>query len=135
MKAAASWKNVVARLLILAVFIINITCALQFVLRPEVFTAAYQLTGPGAAAAVQGMGVVFAMWNATYPPVFLKPEKHRTLFCVMIAQQLTGLVGESWILFGLGAGQAVLAASIERFIAFDAGGLAVLLIAFFLTRR
>ena len=84
---------------------------------------------PGAAA-VRGLGVAFLMWNATYPAVIANPRRFRALYAVVLVQQAVGLAGESWILLSLPAGHAALAASIVRFIAFDAVGLVLMAAAF-----
>ena len=125
----------VARVLVALVFFINVQCALQFVLWPEAYTAAYQLEGASAEAIVRSFGICFLMWNATYPPVIVHPGKYRVLFGVVIAQQAIGLVGESLLYMGLGAELSVLASSVLRFIVFDAAGLVVLVIAFIVSRR
>ena len=127
--------NIVARVLVLVVFASNLYCIVQFLAFPAGFTAAYQLEGVGASAAIQGMGVAFAMWNATYPVAALKPARYRIVLGIVIAQQLIGLVGELAIYAGLGAGAEVLGSSILRFVVFDAAGLVLLLIAFFITRK
>ncbi len=129
-QTARQW---IARILVLAVFASNMYCALTFVLNPASFTGAYQITGPGAPSAIAGMGVVFAMWNATYPPVIALPDRFPVLFGVVIAQQVIGLAGESWIYSTLGPSQAILSASIMRFIVFDAIGLVLLAIACYLS--
>ncbi len=123
----------ISRALVAAVFIVNVQCAFQFIIWPDAYTAAYQVEGPSAETMVQTVGICFLMWNATYPPVIARPTRYRTLFCVVIAQQLIGLVGESALLASLPSGLEVLAASIARFVAFDAAGLVLLCIAFALT--
>ena len=116
-------------------FFINVQCALQFILWPEAYTAAYQVEGASAIAMVRTVGICFLMWNATYPPVIVRPDRYRVLFGVVIAQQTIGLVGESLLLASLGPGLEVLAGSVIRFIAFDAAGLVLLAIAFALTHQ
>ena len=125
----------VARVLVAAVFFINVMCAVQFVVVPADFAPAYQLEGAIAEPIVRSIGICFLMWNATYPPIIVHPERYRVLFGVVIAQQVIGLIGESLLLFSLGPGLEQLAASIIRFIAFDAAGLVLLGIAFILTVR
>ena len=122
MRAAA----VAVRVAFAAVFAINAQCAVLFVLCPGGFAAAYELSGVPGEAAVRGIGVAFLMWNATYPAVIASPRRFRALAVVAVAQQLIGLAGESFILATLPQGHAMLAASITRFIAFDAGGLALM---------
>jgi uncharacterized membrane protein len=72
------------------------------------------------------------MWNATYPLVILNPLRHYALFAVVLAQQLIGLVGESYILLSLEPGHTSLAASLSRFIIFDGVGLALMALGFVL---
>ena len=116
-------------------FFINVQCALQFVLWPEAYTAAYQLQGASACVIVQSFGICFLMWNATYPPVIVRPDRYRVLFGVVLAQQTIGLVGESMLFVGLGPGLEQLSASVMRFIMFDAAGLVALAVAFALAHR
>ena len=123
----------IARALIALVFAINVQCALQFILWPDAFTAAYQVEGASAEVVVRTVGICFLMWNATYPPVIVQPDRFRVLFGVVIAQQVIGLVGESLLLVGLQPGLEVLASSIIRFVVFDAAGLTLLTIAFLLS--
>lgn len=124
----------IARVLVALVFAINVQCALQFILWPGAYTAAYQVEGASAEVMVRTVGICFLMWNATYPPVIARPDRYRVLFGVVLAQQIIGLVGESLLLASLQPGLEVLASSITRFVVFDAAGLALLAIAFLLTR-
>ena len=124
----------IARILVAVVFAMNVMCAVQFIVWPEAYTAAYQVQGPSAATMVQSIGICFLMWNATYPPVIARPARYRVLFGVVIAQQVIGLAGESLLYFSLGPDLAVLASSVLRFIAFDAAGLVALAIAFAISR-
>ena len=119
-KNARDVPAVAARIAVALVFALNVQCALQFVLWPEAFAGAYELSGVAGEAAVRGLGVAFLMWNATYPPVIASPRRFRALYVVVLVQQAIGLVGETAILLGLPGGHEVLAASILRFIAFDA---------------
>lgn len=119
-----------ARIVVAAVFLINVQCALSFALQPASFAGAYELSGVSGNVAVQGIGVAFLMWNATYPVVIANPRRYRAVFLIVLAQQAIGLVGETAILLGLPAGHEVLAASILRFIAFDAAGFIAMLAAF-----
>ncbi|MDR0308679.1 MAG: hypothetical protein LBH87_01970 [Coriobacteriales bacterium] len=124
-----------ARILVFVVFAINVYCALLFVFFPEGSMAAYELTGASGRVALQGIGVVFMMWNCTYPLVILNPQKYRALFTIVIAQQIVGLIGESLILIHLPDGHALLAQGILRFIIFDSAGLVGLITAFLLSRK
>lgn len=126
---AAQWA---VRLAYLVVFVVNVQCALSFAVNPAGFVGAYQLEGAGAAglAAVQGIGVAFLMWNCTYPPVIANPSRFFPLAAVVLVQQVVGLVGETVILTQLPAGYETLAASVVRFIGFDAFGLVIMGLAF-----
>ena len=130
-KSTYTW---IARALVALVFVLNVQCALQFILWPGAYTGAYQVEGASAEVMVRTVGICFLMWNATYPPVIVRPERFRVLFGVVIAQQTIGLVGECLLLASLQPGLEVLASSIVRFIAFDAAGLVLLVVAFFLSR-
>ena len=123
----------IARVLVALVFFINVQCAVQFIVWPQAYVAAYQVQGASAEAMVRTVGICFLMWNATYPPVIVRPNKYRVLFGVVVAQQVIGLVGEGLLLASLGEGLAMLASSIGRFVAFDAAGLVLLVIAFALS--
>lgn len=131
-KPAAVWA---ARIMVGIVFFLNVQCAVQFIAWPSAFTGAYQVEGASAEIMVRTVGICFLMWNVTYPPVIVRPQRYRMLFVVVLAQQLIGLVGETLLLAGLGPGLEILASSIIRFIAFDAAGFVLLLIAFILTRK
>lgn len=124
---AALWAARIALALVLAV---NMQCAVQFVIWPEAFAPAYELSGVEGSAAVRGLGIAFLMWNATYPLAIVDPVRYRTLFGVVLAQQAIGLIGESAILVSIPAGHELLASSIARFVAFDGAGLVVMVAAF-----
>ena len=127
--AASQWA---VRLAYLVVFAVNVQCALSFALDPQSFVGAYELQKAGSAglAAVQGIGVAFLMWNCTYPAVIASPKRFFALAVVVLVQQTVGLVGETAILLQLPAGYETLAASVVRFIQFDAFGLALMGVAF-----
>lgn len=129
---AANW---ICRIGFALVFAINVTCAIQFIAAPQGFVAAYELEGPPGIAAVQGMGICFLMWNATYPAFIVSPKRFRALGTVIIAQQAIGCIGEACILATLPAGYATLASSIVRFLLFDAAGLALMLVVFIVWLR
>lgn len=129
---ARTWFS---RVCVAAVFAVNVQCALQFILWPGRYASGFELGGVPGNVAIRGLGIAFLMWNATYPPVIWRPHAYRVLFGVIIAQQLIGLLGETWLLLTLPAGHDALAASITRFAVFDAVGLGLLLIAFIATTR
>jgi len=112
-----------ARLVVGIVFLFNVTCALAFVTQPDRYAPGFEVSGVPGRVLVRGIGILFLMWNATYPPVLVRPDRHRTLFAVILAQQAIGLAGETWMWATLPTGHAALWATGLRFIAFDAAGL------------
>lgn len=120
---AATW---LARIALIIVFIVNVQCAVGFIVNPAAFAGAYEQSGVAGNAAMQGMGVVFLMWNATYPMAIVNPDRYSTVFGIVLAQQIVGLIGENAILAGLPAGHEALANSIQAFINFDAFGLIIM---------
>lgn len=127
LRTGAVWA---ARLAVAAVFVVNVQCALGFVVDPGAYAGAFEQRGTSGYAAMQGLGVAFLMWNATYPLVIVNPVKHRVLFAIVLAQQAIGLVGETAIVATLPVGHETLAESIQRFISFDAFGLVIMGVTF-----
>lgn len=121
-----------ARLVVGAVFLMNVGCALSFLARPDRYAAAFEVGGVPGLALVRGLGVLFLMWNATYPLVIFQPDKNRAIFAIVLIQQVIGLAGEIWIWLGLPAGHAALRATGLRFILFDGIGFLGMLAAFWL---
>lgn len=119
-----------ARIAVAAVFLMNVSCAIDFILRPERYAGGFEVGGVVGNALVQSLGILFLMWNATYPPVIWQPVKHKTLFIVILIQQLIGVIGESWLYFQMPAEHAALRATGLRFMLFDGLGLVLLSIAF-----
>jgi hypothetical protein len=116
-----------ARLLIAVVVAWNLECALVFWFNPGIFAPGFELAGIPGAAAVRGFAVLFVMWNIPYLVALWHPQRHRLSLWEALAMQTVGVVGESFILFSLPAGHAILHASLLRFITFDASGVVVLL--------
>lgn len=119
-----------ARLAVGGVFAVNVWCALEFLVRPELYLAAFEVSGTPGRVLVQSLGILFLMWNATYPLVLWQPQKYRALWGVMLVQQAIGVVGESALWLSLPPGHAALSATGLRFIVFDAAAGVVLLVAY-----
>ena len=124
---AAIW---IARGALGLVFLVNIECALAFILQPQQYMSGFEISGIPGEVIVQSFGILFLMWNATYPPVLLCPHTQRSLFGVILAQQFIGLLGETWLLLKLPAGHAALYATGLRFVVFDGFGLLIMGLAF-----
>lgn len=118
-----------SRLLIALVTAWNIQAAVIFIVSPQMFVHAYELSGTAGEAAVRGVGVLFLMWNVPYLFAVYNPIRYSIALTFALLMQLTGLLGESYILFTLPIEHTVLRTSILRFILFDGTGLVLLLIA------
>jgi hypothetical protein len=131
-KAFTSRANWVARIAVLAVFLINVSCALGFLIDPVGSAISYGIEGAQGPVAMQGMAVTFLMWNTTYPLVIFNPGKNIKVYIIVLAQQLVGLIGESLILATMDAAvrNDALMGSVLKFIAFDGGGLIIMGAAF-----
>ena len=130
--AIADW---VTRAAVGAVFLMNVWCAVTFLGWPDRFAGSFEVGGAPGGAIVQAFGVLFLMWNATYPAVIWRPRGQHVLFAVILVQQTIGLAGETWLVLSLPAGHPVLWATGVRFILFDGVGLALMLMAYVVLRR
>ena len=124
-----------ARGLIAIVTAWNLQAALVFILWPERFMHNFELTGIPGTVSVRGAGTLFLMWNVPYLVALWHPRKYLLVLGIAIAMQFVGLIGESFILFTLPDGHALLHRSILRFIIFDGSGFLLLAIAFWLVRK
>ncbi len=116
-------------------FLANLSAALPYLIAPGRYAAAFELQGEIGSALVRGLGVLFLVWNATFPLVIVSPDRQRTLFAVILVQQIVGIVGEIWIASALPAGHPTLFATGARFLTFDLAGLIGMSIAFGLLAR
>jgi hypothetical protein len=120
----------VARTLVAAVWIANLSAAIPYVLNPADYVTAFELSGVPGEVAMRGFGLLFLMWAVPFIPAIMHPVKYRVAFVCVLAMQVIGLIGESLMLMTLPAGHDTLRATGLRFIAFDGAGLAILLIAY-----
>jgi len=132
MKDHITWFT---RIAVGSVFIMNVSCALSFLIQPEKYSPGFEFGGLQGQIMVQAFGILFLMWNATYPPVLLEPKKQMTLFTVILVQQAIGLIGETWLFLNLPPGHPALWNTGMRFILFDALGLLIMAIPYMLLRR
>ena len=82
---------------------------------------------------LQGMGILFVMWNVPYAVALSHPVRRRVSLVEAIAMQAIGLFGETLLLFSLPGGHPALVDSVGRFILFDGVGLGALVIALAVT--
>jgi hypothetical protein len=124
-----------SRGLIGIVILFNLQAAAVFLLWPGRYITVFELQGTVGAAMLRGMGVLFVMWNVPYVVALWHPIRHRISLYETLAMQTVGLMGETAIYMGLPVILFALRASVLRFIAFDALGLVLLLIAVWITRE
>jgi hypothetical protein len=122
------------RLLIVVVLFWNVQCAIAFLVAPASFAPGFELSGAAGEAAVRGIGVLFLMWNVPYAVALWHPVRRRVSLYEAITMQAIGLIGESLILWSLGGAHPAAAGSVTRFIVFDGAGLALLILAAWVTR-
>lgn len=118
------------RLAFALVFLVNVRCAVGYLVNTEAFLASFDASGEAGIAALRGLGVTFLMWNATYPLVVWNPVRYRAVAVIVLVQQVIGLVGESWMYAGIPEEYSALAATIRAFVAFDGFGLVIMLATF-----
>lgn len=134
MKSTKSSRIWLARILVSGIFFANLSAAIPFILHPARFAHGFEISGIPGEVSVRGLGILFLMWNATYPPVILRPDQYRVLFGVILAQQLIGFIGESSMWLMLPPGHGALTSTGLRFILFDGIGFIALISAFILSR-
>lgn len=118
-----------ARALIGTVTFSNLLAAFQFMLRPEIYAPGFELQGESGAAVIQGMGLLFLMWNVPYIVALLNPVRYFISLIEAVTMQAIGVVGESLLLALLRGEHPLIRDSVARFIFFDGGGLLLLLVA------
>ncbi len=122
-----------ARLLIAAVFLMNLQCAVLFLAIPGVYSPGFELSGAVGEAMIRGMGVLFLMWNVPYALALWHPVRNRLSLLESLAMQAIGLIGENLIFASLDPVHLLARQSVSRFILYDALGLLALLLAVLLT--
>jgi len=119
-----------ARILIGSVLLVNLHCAIAFLLHPQDYMDGFGLSGVSGMGILRGLGLLFVMWNVPYAFALSHPVKHRTSLIEALIMQAVGLVGETIILLTGDFGNPVINATLQRFILFDGIGLLLLLLAF-----
>jgi hypothetical protein len=124
-----------ARTMIAVVLLVNVWCALVFLLRPGDYAGGFELSGALGEAMLRALGVLFLMWNVPYAVALWHPVRHRVSLLEALAMQAIGLVGESFIYQSLPVIHSLTRSSLRRFIVFDFLGLLFLVGAVWLTRK
>lgn len=122
-----------ARVLISIVVFFNLQCSLAFLLTPEKYAPSFNLIDLPGIYMIQGLGLLFLMWNVPYLVALFNPQKHFIALIESIIMQAIGVVGESILLTRIPSGYALLHNSVTRFILFDASGLFLLFTALLLS--
>ena len=123
------------RILVGLVFLWNVQCAVTFLLWPERYAPSFELTGAVGNAMIQGLGVLFLMWNVPYAVALWHPFRYYISLYEALVMQTIGLLGESAIYLGIPFAHETARGSVIRFILFDAVGLLLLIIAAWITWR
>lgn len=131
MKARTQLREWISRVLIGLVLGMNLACAIDFISRPKLYLSAYELSGEVGRAIIIGYGILFLMWQVPYFFALYHPGFHKVSLIQAILMQAVGLIGESLLLRNIPSEHYILRSSITRFIWFDAGGLVLLLLAYF----
>ena len=134
-KSKTNSRTIIARVLIGLVVFFNLQCALVFILHAQQYAPSFELSGPAGEAMVQGMGILFVMWNIPYLFALWAPDRQRSSLVEACLMQFIGVSGESLLYLLLPTGHAVLRASALRFIIFDGSGLIALVLAFWLSGK
>ena len=119
----------IAQILIGIVFVINIQCALAFMVNPAKYMYGFGLEGGTGEQTVRAFGLLFVMWNVPYAFALFNPVAYRVSLIEANIMQAIGFIGESCILWIGGPYSAPINQTIKRFIAFDGIGLIFLLAA------
>ncbi|MEN6408649.1 MAG: hypothetical protein ABFD44_02935 [Anaerolineaceae bacterium] len=125
----------IARLLIGIVAILNLQCALAFLLSPDRYLTGFDLTGFPGRLSIQGMGLLFVMWNVPYLFAIWHPLVHRVSLIEAIIMQAIGLMVESILYLQIPSANPAISVSVQRFIGFDASGLVLLAVAWVSLRK
>ena len=128
-------RSLIARLLIGCVIFFNVQAAVFFLVNPDSYAPAFGLTGIPGKVMVQGMGILFLMWNVPYGVALWQPVRYRISLYEAIAMQAIGLAGESLLLVSLPDGYWEIRETAARFIQFDGVGFLALVSAAWITRK
>jgi hypothetical protein len=131
--AQTKWKLWVGKVLIAGVVFLNLQAAVYFLLRPGDYAPGFELSGVAGDAMIQGVGLLFVMWNIPYLIALVNPVKYRVSLIEAICMQAIGVIGETSLRCLLPTGHTVLSTSVSRFILFDGADLLLLLLAWVFT--
>lgn len=128
-------RMTIARALIGMVLFFNLQAAFVFIFNPAAYTTGFEVSGVPGEKLVQGMGILFLMWNVPYIFALIHPVRNRISLLSAIIMQAIGVASESILLATLPAGHSMLERTAMRFIVFDGVGLILLGIAWTITHQ
>ena len=134
-KRTGLFTPIVARVLVGLVTFFNLQCALYFLFRPADYAPGFELSGEPGSAIIQGIGLLFLMWNIPYLFALVNPLKYTISLVEAVIMQAVGVFGETILLFAIKGEHPLIKASVLRFIFFDGIGLVLLVIALMLVLR
>lgn len=135
MQKGSGKKITAVRMLIGAVLFINLQAAAVFIINPAAYTSGFEVSGIPGQKLVQGMGILFVMWNVPYIFAFIQPVRNRVALLSAVIMQAIGVIGESLLLATLPMDHSNLVITARRFIAFDGAGLAALIVALWIVQK
>ena len=127
--------EILPRFLIGLVTFFNLDAAFAFLFYPQNFSGGFELSGDAGNAVIQGMGLLFLMWNIPYLVALINPFRYKVSLIEAVIMQAIGVIGETILLLILKGEHPLIKASVLRFILFDGGGLIFLGAALFLVLR
>lgn len=127
------FRRLTASLFIGVVLFWNLQAALLLITHPFPYIPSFQLEGNSGRVLVQGLGILFLMWNIPYIFACWNPFRYRISLIEANLMQWIGVIGETLLQTSLPPTETVLRATASRFILFDATGLLLLLIALWIT--
>ncbi len=135
MRITETFSTWAARFLIGGVTFFNLLAAFQFLFQPGAYAPGFELSGAVGNAMIQGMGLLFVMWNVPYMFAMIQPVRNRHSLVEVILMQAIGVAGETLILLNVPGEHALIHQSVTRFIIFDSAGLLALMMAWWITRN
>jgi len=123
----------IARIFIGIVVFFNLDAAFSFMFRPELYAPGFELGGIPGQAIVQGMGLLFLMWNVPYVIALINPGRFFISLLEAVIMQAIGVFGETILLLGLPEIHPMIQSTTVRFVIFDGSGLILLICALILT--
>ncbi len=130
-----SWHIWAARVLIGIVVFWNLLAAFQFLIHPGMYAPGFELEGTAGAAIIQGMGLLFVMWNIPYLFALWNPIRNRLSLMEAVIMQIIGAAGETVLLATLPGNHPVIHDTVIRFILFDGAGVLLLMIAWVISQK